>query len=192
MFDDDEQENSSLIIEEEEVTDDKILQGKSDTFIKMRKKFMMILKFKIHENLKRERSPKLQIISCNATHNTVNININSNYHGIITIIVIPYDIDKNSIISTDFSSKYELQSKFPNSKIKEYEYNDDDNEAIDIEVIQLKPETRYRCYAYILTSKPNDDGEYHYLMLDEFFQETLSEFETIEEPLEIEWYKLSR
>ena len=151
---------------------------------------MMILKFKIHENLKRERSPKLQIISCSATHNTVNININSNYHGIITIIIIPYDIDKNSIISTDFSSKYELQSKFPNSKIKEFEY-EGENEPIDIEVVRLKPESRYRCFAYMLTPKP-EDGEYHYLMLDEFFQETQTEFETIEEPLEIEWSKLSR
>jgi len=189
MFDDDEQENSSLVMEEE-VTDNKILEGKSDTFIKMRKKFMVILKLKIHENLKKQRSPKLQITSCTPTHNTVTIDIVGTHHGTITVIVIPYDIDKSPIISTDFSSKHELQSKFPNSKIKEFEYQDE-NEPIDIEVIRLKPESRYRCFAYMLTPKP-EDGEYHYLMLDEFFQETLSEFETIEEPLEIEWSKLSR
>ena len=168
-----------------------LLEGKSETFLKLRKKFMVILKIKIQENLKRMHSPKLNILSCSPTHNAVNLSIASASHGIVTIIVIPYDIDKNAINASDFDSKQNLRSKFPNSKITEIQYDGED-EPKDVEVIRLKPELRYRCYAYIIKPKPVEEDQFHYLMLDEFFQETLTEFETIEEPLEIEWSKLSR
>jgi hypothetical protein len=190
MMDDDEDPVTTDVAVGEAIEENPLLQGKSETFLKLRKKFMVILKIKIHENLKKMHSPKLKITSCSPTHNAVNLRIVSTFQGVVTVIVIPYDVDKNPINASDFDSKQNLRSKFPNSKISEIQYDGED-EPKDIEVIRLKPELRYRCYAYLITPKPVED-QIHYLMLDEFFQETLTEFETIEEPLEIEWFKLSR